>query len=350
MARPHTFPENFHQLGRSLCVRMDINARLDEATAYRQWLDEAPANAQIQDLSSWGAIMHSVSNNFNTHPQTKEQDARRLGEYFSAFIRLAGKKWKHAGQQDDKNVCNYYAAFHDLVRDVSSQAAGRSNPVFQELLRQQWSPDPLLKKLSELQDVFETNSWRKVHDTSTNALFRILWPLMHDTDWRPSDNGLYACMLSVNEIDASLHESQCAATFSKCVPSQNAWVLHKLLQSTCIAPESISSFFPIDVSSCDAYSILNTFVGLLTEGGRDDPTYKALIVEQQLRMHHPELASLLNMHLTLFSEASEVKSFAEVLVPGFDALYGRDVNPAEVIIGDFFDDDNDNAMGSGAFK
>lgn len=348
MARHYKFPESFHHCGNTLSEAMVRNANSEKDATYYHWLDEAPTHAKIEDLANWGNMLSMMLDTDKRDLAKEKKNARRLGDYFSAFIHLAGQDWKAIGTHHKREVRNPYSRFHSLVLFAVRHQG--SHPVFTALIQQGWIPDTLLATIAKVEALSDNRADNSFRHSSTGQMFRILWPLMHDTDWRPSDNGLYACMLSVNEIDASLHESQCAATFSKCVPSQNAWVLHKLLQSTRIAPESISSFFPIDVSSCDAYSVLNSFVGLLTEGGRDDPTYKALIVEQQLRMHHPELASLLNMHLTLFSEASEVKSFAEVLVPGFDALYGRDVNPAEVIAGNFFDDDNDNAMGSGMFK
>ena len=348
MARPHTFPESFHHCGNTLCETMAWNSSSEKDTTYYHWIDEAPTHAKIEDLANWGLVLSMMLGTDKRDLAKEKQNARRLGDYFSAFINLAGQDWTAIGKHHKRKVRNPYNMFHLLVLGAARHQG--SHPVFTALIQQGWVPDTLLATIEKVEALSDNRADNSFRHSSIGQMCRILWPLMHDTDWRPSDNGLYACMLSVNEIDASLHESQCAATFSKCVPSQNAEVLYKLLQSTRIAPESIGPFFPIDVSSCDAYSVLNTFVGLLTEGGRDDPTYKALIVEQQLRMHHPELASLLNMHLTLFSEASETKSFAEVLVPGFDALYGRDVNPAEVIIGDFFDDDNDNAIGSGMFK
>ena len=348
MARPHTFPESFHHCGNTLCETMAWNASSEEDATYYHWIDEAPTHAKIEDLANWGLVLNMMLDTNKRDLAKDKKDARRLGNYFSAFINLAGQDWTAIGKHHKRKVRNPYSMFHLLVLGAARHQG--SHPVFTALIQQGWIPDTLLATIANVEALSDNKADNSLRHSSTGQMFRILWPLMHDTDWRPPDNGLYSCMLSVNDIDASLRESQCAAIFSKCVPSQNAEVLYKLLQSTRIAPESVDPFFPFDVSSCDAYSVLNTFIGLLTEGGRDDPTYKALIVEKQLRMHHPELSSLLHMHLTLFTEASETKSFAAVLVPGFDALYGRDVNPEEAITGDFFDDDNGNVTCGGAFK
>lgn len=121
-------------------------------------------------------------------------------------------------------------------------------------------------------------------------------------------------------------------------------MLEKILASTRIDPETLVSFFPLDLSKCDAYRVLNVLIGLLTEGGRNDPTYKANVIAEQLRVHNPGLSSLLQKHLTLPPEACKENSMADLLVSGFNALYRRHLEMPPTFAGDFFYQHGFNAL------
>lgn len=336
MNRPYVFPDNFHELGRVLFQWIASGTTFESMDTYRKWFDFAPDHASVQDLTHWGRLLTVLLD----EKTPSSEDARRLKDYLNAMTNLPSSQWsfKNATPDLKNRIQTPGAAFGDLLRCVCEIQGARSHPIFRELVSNGWSFDPLVEKLTEVQALVQKTPPSLVLGTTKGALFRILWPLMHDTDWRPSDNGLYADMLVVNDMGASQRDILCAAHFSKSVPSQNTKVLEKLLYSTNIGPADIALFFPMDVSKCEAFPILDTFVGILTEGGRDDLTYKARIVSEQLHLHNPELSSLLQMHLTLFPEANELDSMAEMLVPAFNTLYGRVVEPAFVLGGDFFDE------------
>lgn len=346
MARYPKFPENFYAEGCRLFNAIMCNQNAETNARCRHWLDAAPACAQVLDFDNWGSIMDFVLNNVERSPKHEKHDARRLGEYFSAFVDFA-EQGQQANNDKKSTDVDLYNACHSLLKNALGSGVRNSfykegdvsNPGFKELIQQNWNADALITALSKVQHLCTNKISDGYRDTSIGTLYRILWPLMYDTTWRPSDNGLYSDMLSMQSIDASLRGATCAVHFSKSVPSRNAVILEKIWYSTNLAPESIGPFFPMALSTCEAYPVLDSLLSLLTDGGRDDPTYKALIVAEQLRVHHPDLSSLLSMHLALFPEACESSTFAEMLVPGLNALYRRPVEVAEIITGDFFDDE-----------
>jgi hypothetical protein len=216
----------------------------------------------------------------------------------------------------------------------------KSHPIVKSWIQREGSiPDTLLIALEELHPLIYDEPPIKVtiRSTAKGTFLRVLWPLLRETHWQPSDSSIYAAMWTINDIGKTIEDAESAAKLAVSAPSQNVHMLKALLNTMRIAPESIALLFPLHVGTCDAYPVLDCLIGILTEGGRDDLTYKASITADLLRVHNPELSSLLHMHLTLFPEACETNSMAGMLVPAFNALFNRPVDPALTLNGDFFE-------------
>ena len=340
MSQISTFVDEFREKGAFIAKNVslfEVGAAM--RSELRGWLEDAPQYAQPKDMARWGKLLHCWLNDWQLLPG-KVVDASPLTAYFESMVRLSPDQWLQVEPTDKaQNTGSAYEAFHHLSQALLQQQGNKAHPFIKACIASNPSiPNELLPVLARVQSLAYADAPASLRGTPQGALLRVLWPLLRETNWRPNNSAVYAEMWSVNDIGSSPHDAQSAAQLAKWVPSQNAHMLQALLNTTNIAPESLLLFFPLDVGTCDAYSVLDPLIGILTEGGVDDPTYKARIVSEQLCLHNPELSSLLQMHLTLFPEASETNTMADLLAPAFNALYGREVEPPLVLTGDFFGD------------
>lgn len=340
MLPPRTPLDAFRQEGAELTKNIAaFYVPSKEIPALRQWLDDAPVHAQPEDMVCWGKLMLSLVDVLRGHGNpvmADSKDAQRLGVYLHAMAKLPAQHWDPPSSNlvSTTNTESPYETFRQMMIALGPKKVNHGDALFRQLLLSNtWQPDDLLQTLEGL-CLKPLPAW---HDTAQSLLFQALLPRMQDTAWRPADTDLYGSMWATCRIDESPEDPQCAVLLAKSTPSQTGRMLRALLHSNRIAPEAIAPFFPLQVSTCDALSILDPLIGLLTEGGREDLTYKAKIVAEELERHHPQLSNLLQMHLTLFPEVEEYRTLATLLVPGFDALYQRPVEPAMGFSGDFFE-------------
>lgn len=342
---PRTTVEEFRQYGAKVASTYLVDLVSDNTrNLRRRWLDDAPYRAQPHDMALWGKIVLIVLKEQSTG--SDEKDAQRLGDYLHAMTALPEKKWRLLSSVclDSDIVHSPYQVFQRIARTLQIKNRNQGSELLKELLlANSWNPDVLLNVLCTLRKNGPPEVSISFEDTSESLLMHALWQQMHQTNWRPLDTPIYGGMWQQRNFDGDHKNAVCAALMSQAAPSETGAMLLALLNATNAAPEVIAPLFPLPIGTCDSYSVLDPLIGLLTDGGRDDPTYKAKIVGQQLRVHHPELFALLEMHLMLFPEASEVNSLASMLVPGFNALYGRAVEPQDVINNNVFDDNGPQA-------
>ena len=343
---PRTTVEEFRQYGAKIASTYLVDLVSDNThNLRRRWLDDAPYRAQPHEMALWGKLVLIVLKEQSTG--SDEKDVQRLGNYLHAMAALSEKQWRLISSVclDDDIVRSPYQVFQRIARTLQIKNRNQGSELLKELLlANSWNPDVLLNVLCALRKNGPPEVSISFEDTSESLLMHALWQQMHQTTWRPLDTPIYGGMWQQRNFDGDQKNAVCAALMSQAAPSETGAMLLALLNATNAAPEVIAPLFPLPISTCNTYSVLDPLIGLLTDGGRDDLTYKAKIVEQQLRLHHPALLELLEMHLTLFPEASEFNSMATFLVPGFDALYGRPVEPAVVISGNFFDEPDNGAI------
>lgn len=351
---PNTEPPiiEFRKRGGSLgAFASAFNVENQAMPHLRQWLDDAGELAQPQDMQRWGHLLLCLLNAHHLHdvPTSGITDAQRLVSYLNAMATLEPQHWgvlawdsNYSPKASTHDTCRH------VIKAIDAKGFHEGHRVFKEALDSGWQPEPLLDKLTEIAKYHgqhEGPAWRK---QAHGALLLALWNMLGDTTWRPADTVQYGGMWDICSIGSSIADSTHAVVLSKSAPSQSAQMLESLLTSTNIDGCAIEAFFPLRLESCDALECIKPLVGLLIEGGLDDPSYKAIEVTKQLQRHNPELASLLHMHLTLFPEVTESNTLAELVVPGFNALYGRAVEAPVVLNGDFFDSPQSCGMGASA--
>lgn len=111
-----------------------------------------------------------------------------------------------------------------------------------------------------------------------------------------------------------------------------------MLSSKDVRVQEINEAFPLHFADCQAKETLHALVGVLTDRGSQRAHDKAERIEFLLNAHHPEIMSILKMHLSIFPDADRINSMAEVLVLGFDTLRGRGLVPTMDVASDVFDD------------
>lgn len=345
MIAPRLSAEEFLKT-ETLCARnVSSIFGTDESTlpVLREWLDHAPLYAAAQTMALWGTMVQGLLWSLKHFPED-EGDTRRLVDYLDHMAGLDAEHWWVPCSFDasgDKKTP--YAILRDVSRPFGSSGFHGAALLVKALDTKMWEPDALLAKLNTMQkqQIKEASSVSWVGGLQEGAQgfwLRALWTSMPQTSWRPVDTEVYGDMWWATELDKYDGDGERAAILATCTPSYNTRMLKKLLESTNISPEGVAELFPLHLNKCDAYASLDFLIGILTEGGRDDLTYKANIAAAQLHQYNPELSSVLQVHLALFPEANESNSMAEVSVPAFKALYGREVEPPLVLTGDFFGD------------
>lgn len=329
-----------------------FEAEAKSLPALRQWLDDAQSMAGTNDMKRWGHLLRCLLNTYHLHdePNNGTTDAQRLTAYLDAMAGLAPEHWgvpnPDSGGTGPRSTP--YETCRHVLKALDSKGFYQGRHLLVQALNSGWNPDAVLNKLTHMAQYHAPQEGILWQHQARGVLLLSLWSTLRETSWRPADTAAYGDMWDICSIDASMADSANAVLLARSVPSQSARMLDALLNSTNIDGGAIQSFFPLRLDFCDPLECIKPLVGLLVEGGLDDLSYKALEVAKQLRMHHPELASLLHMHLTLFPEITESNTLAELVVPGFNALYGRPVEPALTLEGDFFETSPTHSSGAHA--
>lgn len=294
----------------------------------RAWLHRAPTLATPEVMNIWGGVLHQFMLTFARYPYEPAKDAALLGSYFDAMTQLEQDEW----WTERDNGIRAYDAFRNVLGLLTSDNSSLNHILMDALLDAQWRPHLFLSALHGIQERELTNmgaqaiDWDLYTGSSVKGLFlRAGWVKLED-GWRPPDNDMFGQIwLSVKgRITVSNHSR--IEALRQAMPGQMPRMLTAVLLSIHLTADDISQLFPLrpaELAACDAHAFMHALVGLLTDGGQDDPTYKARTVGKLLEQHHPQLATLMALHLSLVPQACETRTYAEMVVPGFEVLRGN---------------------------
>lgn len=300
----------------------------DVVERMRGWLQKAPAFVPPQGMNIWGGVLHHLLATFASCACEPTTDAPLLGAYFDAMAKLAPDDW----WAERDNGIRAYDAFKSVCGVVDGQHLGWNHLLMDTLLDQSWEPHAVLTALNNMraQEMnnmgVDASDWDMYIGSSVQGVFlRCAWVRL-DQGWVPPDTAMFGQLWLVAKANSSLASSARIEILRSAIPGQAPQMLTALLFNSSVSVDEIASFFPLrpaELHACDAHPLVHALVGLLTEGGQDDPTYKAKIVEVLLQRHHPEIASMMNLHLDLVPQACEACTYADMVVPAFEAWRGR---------------------------
>lgn len=291
-----------------------------------------------RELIAWSARIQATLTNSSTSAEISEC-AKQLVPYLESLSRCSKEQWLDEQPlvkgwiSRQKNVHNSFSVVIDELNNRGNKVAKVLRAL---LVQEQWDPTPLLMSLDVVHEQKEGTEhyWENWYSRDKNTVRSVLFQTLLvgiDHGWRPPDLPIYGDMWRTSYarvFDARLERVN---ALREALPSGTQNCLTALLLSTNIDPEVIAPMFPLSLSSCDSALLAELLVSLITEGGQDDLTYKAIAVRQLLKEHHPEAFGLLSMHLDMMPNVSERNTYAELLVEGFNALLGRPTKSVETL-------------------
>ncbi len=290
----------------------------------RAWLARAPTLATVETMNIWGLVLHRFVCTSSHCPDEPKKDAALLGSYLDAMAELNADDW----WAERDNGIRAYDAFKSLCGVL-----GPNHVLMDNLLDGPWNVNKILTTLHAMREREMNNmgvdaiDWDLYVGSSTQGfVLNCLWARLAASAVALDDTDILGQIWLVERSQLTIGNSQKIESLRQSMPSQMPKMLTAVLFSSNLNMDDIAALFPLrqeEIDACDAHALVHALVGLLTDGGSDDPTYKAKIVGILLREHHPQLASLMELHLSLVPQACESCTYADMVVPGFEALRGR---------------------------
>lgn len=366
---------NFDQRGADLAKKTALKMFKEDLIVVREWLDDAASQASPGAMASWGTLISNLlehlSDDSSSTVHSAKTDYMRLGTYLNAMQALDSSIWWTRGPRNSfgssggpgvhtqivaKPVYEIYNAFYDVCKCLDAGGLERSNTLLRNLVeREAWDPTKLLVVLNtmhqqQLNEAEARRQWKAgwtvgIRDTAQGQLLRALRPLVLDTPWRPQDTTRYGDtwlvhdnILRNGDLEQAQRSKEFVQRFATSTPSQTDKLVAFMLSSSGLSAQGLADFFPLHLANCQAKETLHALVGILTDSGSQHAHDKAERIEFLLNAHHPEIMSILKMHLSIFPDADRINSMAEVLVLGFDTLRGRGPVLTMDVASDVFDD------------
>lgn len=338
----------------------------------RQWLDAATARQCTLHSHIWGGLCQAI---LERHPQdsklfdaigklaallnpgsepgldqlAKERklfdaDRDRIAGYLHAvsniskedFFRVtdfpATRTPFHSRGYEQNPACD---ALINLFKALVVKTGGSYVPMQKALFETNaWDPLPLLRKLQswrEEQTAYgRAKSVAGVESFVNSAQGSLLCVLLDATaysNWKPSDEVVCAELWSL--VDFSCRGEQTAIirkTLWESMPNQIGWALQSVEHVNNFTPDALAQSFSLPEKEVDVKAMLLGMVQMYRYF-RDGAEYTpAVLIEEKrgfaprIQEHHPELHSLVSMHMTLFPDEMEEPEMMQMLFSGYQAL------------------------------
>lgn len=291
-----------------------------DATAIGQLLDECSIDGK-PPLAAWGALLSAWLSLDIEHVG----NAGRLGSYLQAIDREPIESIMADGGEDDVFYRDprgqtrvskpVYAALDKVARALLGDGCVvESNPLLRSLVDSgAWNPHALLDKLHgvilDQYDYMELYYGDTVHfmTTAEGAWLDLAGPLLMDTDWTPPASDVYNELWKIrmvpsldSEPEQQARYQQYAKSILTKIPGQAigglesiAWFMH------CTRPwsqDTWEAFFPLPIESTPTKPLLEAVIKLVHAA----KTHGVTKADDMMRMHHPELLALVEVHLGMF--------------------------------------------------
>lgn len=354
-------------------VAKTANPKLDDDDLrfVRQWLDDAPSMAQSSDMptmAAWGMLMGRLASHSPdaTPTHSTSADALRLLAYLNTMAEMPLEDWWASGVEEteyDEDGDEFehtpkpvYDAFLGVWNRLAEPKLNHHTHALLHHLatKTEWTPDITMKRLHQTygrQIEYASVGPRglaTIRDTAKGSFLQALRPLLLDTPWRPRNPDVYGNMWAIHDYaagpawDLATREKAFAKTLLAALPSETDKALRGLLNSSQATQHHVDVFFPLRLRTCAVEETLDALIELVNKrkGKGTDSELHPVAVEMkvQLKKYHPDIASMLDVHATMFPEATAGNTFSSTLLHGFKTLLGRyapEVTPLPV---DAFED------------
>lgn len=290
-----------------------------------------------QELIDWSARVLNAFSHCDT-VEDVEECARSTVQYFDALARCTKDEW--LSEQPLKGWISRHATVHDgfsvVVDTLNNRSRNSANVLRALLVQHRWDPTPLLSSLDALfeqkdgAEHYWHNWYERAKNKAQSALLKTLLVGI-DQGWHPPNLPVYGNMWCCLYEPGASGMVERLRVLREALPSGTHACLTALLCSTSVDPAVIPLLFPLSMQSCDSSVLAELLISLVTEGGQNDPTYKAVAVQNLLAQHHPEVSSLLSMHLDMIPGVSEQNTYYELLVEGINTILGRATKGIETL-------------------
>lgn len=235
-----------------------------------------------------------------------------------------------------------YDALNTLVQNlVTNEGMGKSHPVLKDMTdMRMMDPEKMIGHLSS----FMREQILYLHDkegmtpnfvdTAQGCLLMAMRPLLLDTDWRPSNKGLYTQLWIIHDglslLESSRLEPREVAFVSEMMQGGGETLhdaLGYLMRKVQLRDKVLDAFFPMPFEGCKAETVLHNLVCLATEEAGGLYARKASAFMERLNAHHPDVCSLVQTHIHLFGDAVLAQVNSGAMVESFERMMkGRPLN------------------------
>lgn len=281
------------------------------------WLEDAPENAPDSVMLLWTELLLIVLNdntNFNT---TYPEFVSCVTGYFDRVAALPATDFVKTTAFD---------AFESLMREFHPTADG-AHPCTKALVDSGWNPIKFLDTIAANEtSVLAANRTKRgynvpLSDTGAGGFIRTLHPLFWTGEWKPEPNPTYALLFETYVISQAFNaepDSQFIRNVLDASPGQAYKALWCVRRQEYVEETHLKALFPLPLIQENAQYMLAELMELLV----DEPKAAKGKTMPLVKEHHPELASLLEMHCSLFSDATPGKTYSDFLVEPYLRMIG----------------------------
>lgn len=281
------------------------------------WLADAPKNVSSHNMELWTDWMGLAIANGTRTSINDPQLVACLGDYLDRLLTIPGSKLAEI---------TTLKTFESLMRWITPSSDG-PHPSMGELVASGWSPAPLMQHIEDNRDAILRAELKKYYypirmrDTGAGEFYRLVHQVVTRDTWVPEKNPNYGLLFehySISDIADTEDDARFIRNVLLAAPGALGQGLHFARLQEFFKTEHLDTFFPMVLSSVDYECFLDSLVALVV----DEPEGIKGKTMPLLNKHHPELAQLLAMHLSIFPDAKPGCTYAELLVEPYLRMLG----------------------------
>lgn len=312
------------KFGEQMLTFHQENSHWTEWSDLVAWLADAPTNAPKNAILTWTGLMQASIDQYSELEAKAPETMANLQHYLDYLPTL---------NADEMVQLMTALEFKQCMDALGGTKTKPPCDTFVALLQSGWSPAPLLSHmlfaLPRVLAIQETKQGYPEHMESSTmgTLVKAIQSMMLNKVWQqkvwtPEAHPVYTVLYDtfvVAEVGGTEKEVSFIRRLSKVAlhgaPDALAWAS---LQEY-IRPVHFEALLPLALEKGRAPELLENTLSLVL----NEPDHLKGKTLGLMAKHHPEFASLISMHCSLFPESTPMNTNWEVSLPGYMALLGE---------------------------
>lgn len=281
------------------------------------WLEDAPEHAPDSVMLLWTELLFVVLND-NTNFNTSDPEfVKSVAGYFDRVAKLPAMDFV-------KNTSsNAFASVMHALRPTVDGA----HPCIKALVDSGWTPVHFLETIAVNEtDILAANRIKKSYpiplsDTGAGGFIRTLHPLFWTGGWTPKPNPAYALLFETYVISQPFNaepDSRFIRNVLNAAPEEAYKALWCIRCQEYVEEVHLKALFPLPMRVENAQYMLAALLELVV----DEPKAAKGKTLPLIKEYHPELASMIELHCSLFSDARPGSTYSDFLLEPYLRMIG----------------------------